>query len=242
MSLATLQHVDTTYISLKNNSYYQELENGGKLYKAIDLIYVQHVMCERNSNKSYDFLLNYKSIKDNFSTIMAKWYADKEVLAPIRNHLVESVTDKRIFTSIDFLIVIQAIEGFWSRFRDDEYKRKKKEEEKNTKNVIKGKNNNTRLETILNMLIEEFGDVPRIKEEHIDVKCAVDSRHYYSHFMDKSKKTHALDGLELYELTHKLRKLLICCILSFMGIDNERINKILSESNSSFLRCRKTNK
>ena len=46
-------------------------------------------------------------------------------------------------------------------------------------------------------------------------------KHYYSHFMNKSQKPNTLDGIELYKLTGKLRILLICCVLSFIGMDGD---------------------
>jgi hypothetical protein len=46
---------------------------------------------------------------------------------------------------------------------------------------------------------------------------------------------HIVDGIELFDLTHKLRKLLICCLLQFIGFDYSQINEIFNNSNSSFL-------
>ena len=42
----------------------------------------------------------------------------------------------------------------------------------------------------LNQLIEEFSDIYKIKQDTINVREVVDSRNYYSHFMDRKKKKH----------------------------------------------------
>lgn len=53
--------------------------------------------------------------------------------------------------------------------------------------------------------------------------------------MNKSKKPNTLDGWDLYNLTFKLRKLLICCILNFIGFEYDEINRLLNQSNNNLL-------
>jgi len=84
-------------------------------------------------------------------------------------------------------------------------------------------------------LWEEFGDIELVKKCDVDIKAVVDSRNYFSHFMPKQKGSKALDGYELYKLTMRLRILLVCCVLSFCGFDNSRINEIMKESHSKVL-------
>ena len=71
-----------------------------------------------------------------------------------------------------------------------------------------------------------------------DLEAANGSRNYYSHILKLEKKEdkHALEGWELLNLTKKLRVLLICCVLNFMGMDNDKINQLLNKSNNSLLR------
>lgn len=57
---------------------------------------------------------------------------------------------KKIYSSVHFLILIQAIEGFWWRFRESKYKL--------VDNNIK-KKKQTFLNTIIRELINEFKDV-----------------------------------------------------------------------------------
>ena len=110
---------------------------------------------------------------------------------------------------MDFIIVVQALEGFCSRFRKE-----------------------SNLTDMINLLIAEFSDIDKLQGDTINIKEVVDSRHYYSHFMDRKKKKNILDGYELYKLTVKLKKLLVCCLLNFVGFDNNEINMILKKSNN----------
>lgn len=158
-------------------------------------------------------LFVYETIKDSFSSIICKWYAEKDMF-PIRAHLIDSVGHIGTFCSNDFLIVAQAIEGFYCRFRED------------------GPN----LTTILKNLRNEFSDIFILELSDDDIKCIRDSRHYFSHLLPPGKKEHVVDGHELYNLNHKLRKLLLCCMLNFVGFSNKEINGIFSKSHNSFLR------
>ena len=211
MSLASLSTIKVANISLYDEENYQELDNKEKIFHQIELFYVQRGV-ETVKTKELDFLISFSQIQDIFPEIIRKWYSDTSEIIPIRAHLVQSVKNKNVFDSTDFLIVIQAIEGFCIRFRKEQSLTKELED-----------------------LLNEFKDVDKVKLLESEIKSAVDSRHYYSHFMNKSKKPNTLDGLELYILTKKLRILLICCLLNFIGIENKRINKLLNESNNSKL-------
>ncbi len=203
MSLASLSTIKVANISLYDED---------KIFHPIELFYVQRDV-EKVKTKEFDFLISYSQIEDIFPEIIRKWYSDTSDITPIRTHLIQSVKSKTVFDSTDFLIVIQAIEGFCIRFRKEQALTKELED-----------------------LLNEFKDIDKVKQLEIDIKSVVDSRHYYSHFMNKSKKPNTLDGLELYNLTKKLRILLICCLLNFIGIENKRINELLNESNNSKLK------
>ena len=211
LSLASLSTINVAGIFLYDETNYQELDNKEKIFHPIELLYVQRGV-ETVKTKECDFLISYSQIQDIFSKIIKKWYSDTSEIKPIRAHLIKSVKNKNIFDSTDFLIVIQAIEGYCIRFR-------------------KEKTLAIELEDLLN----EFKDIDKVNQLEINIKSVVDSRHYYSHFMNKSKKPHTLDGLELYLLTKKLRILLICCLLNFIGIENKKINELLNKSNNDKL-------
>lgn len=213
LSLATLEVAECSRILLYDRNIFQQLENGKRIYHMVELIYVQH---ETNNIQRkippLNFLFDYNTIEEEYPHIIRKWFVESEEIAPIRTHLIESIRSKAFFSSIDFLIVIQSLEGFCSRFRKEDT-----------------------LSNILKNIIAEFSCIDKINSEDICIQEVVDSRHYYSHFMDRNKKKHILDGKELFVLTYKLRKLLICCLLHFIGFDYSQINSIFNKSNNNIL-------
>lgn len=161
----------------------------------------------------WEYLFVYETIKDTFPSIICKWYAEKEMFL-IRSHLIDSVGRRGAFCGADFLIVAQAVEGFYCRFRED----------------------GLGLNEILIKLRKEFSDISIVEISDYDIDCIRDSRNFYSHLLPTGKKPNVLDGHELYELNHKLRKLLLCCMMNFIGFNNREINDIFSESRNSYLR------
>lgn len=212
LSFAALSDASASNIRLQDDDLYQELNEERKIYTKIQLHYVRKD-CSKWSDKNVNFLFEYNTIKENYPSIIKKWYLESDDIAPIRAHLIESIKNKGSFSSVDFLIVFQAIEGFMLRFL---YK---------DKSTTKNK---------LTFLLRDFSDITQLKCNEIDIDAAVNSRHYYSHFFKKSKKIKILDGIELFYLTRRLRKVLICCMLTFIGFSHEEINKLLSQSTYNF--------
>lgn len=210
LSVATLSHVQCKRFYIYDNS--QDVEVGGK--QNIEIIH--HYFREefKPNKKFFNYLFNYDSIKEQLSNVLQKWYATEDIM-PIRSHLVDSLNRHGVFSSTDFLIVVQAIEGFYYRFRQD---------------------NNESLKTIIEDLTKEFSDVKCVEFEDGDCQKIVDSRHYFTHLLPPGKKSHVVQGAELHNLGFKLRKLLLCCVLNFMGFDNSTINTFVAKSNNHYLR------
>ena len=223
LSFATLKIVKCSSITLYDQEQYQE-GKGQKYYKAIEVI---HPFFDRQDLKSqptkaYDFLFNHATIKEIYPEILKKWYNEPMELAPIRGHLISSLEKKRVYSSVDFLIVVQAIEGFYRRFRSAKYRKE---------HNIEGKAS-SKLHPMLTELLSEFSDIDLLKRNTIDIDAVVDSRIYFSHFMPKTSNLKSIDGWELLEEARKLRILLLCCVLSLLGFDNNQINDVLNKSNS----------
>lgn len=210
LSVATLSHVQCKYFYIYDNN--KDVEVGGK--QKIEIIH--HYFREefKPNKKFFNYLFTYDSIKEQLSNVLQKWYATEDIM-PIRSHLVDSLNRHGVFSSTDFLIVVQAIEGFYYRFRQD---------------------NNESLKTIIEDLTKEFSDVKCVEFEDDDCQKIVDSRHYFTHLLPPGKKNHVVQGVELHNLDFKLRKLLLCCVLNFMGFDNSTINTFVAKSNNHYLR------
>lgn len=217
ISLASLSSSKIIDITLYDNDNYQSLKSGKKHLRAVKLYYIDSKSTYSEIKKNTNFLFTYYQIELIFPNIIRKWYDVKNNVAPIRTHLLNSIKDQIRFDSLDFLIVAQSLEGYHLRF---EPKLKKK---------------NVTLTDRYTALIYQFKDVVKINISDREIKASVDSRNYYSHFYYKRKSLIVLDGLDLYQLTKKLRTLLICCTLSLIGFDNNTINELLSKSNNSKL-------
>ena len=125
---------------------------------------------------------------------------------------MDSLEKKRVFSNMDFLILVRALDGYCIRSK------------------YKGSFGN-RMKNVL----ERFAVISRIHRDNINIDELVDSRDYYAHFMPRARKKNVLDGLELHALTQKVRRLVMCCVLSDLGFDNTMIESILRNSNSRFI-------
>jgi hypothetical protein len=206
LSLASLSSQEYLNITLYDNDDYHEYKENKKHFHPTTLLYIDKTE-NKTSYKTSEFLFTYSDIEKIYPELIKKWFEVKSEFAPIRNHLIESIKPNNVFTSLDFLIVIQALEGYHRRFISKE----------------------ATLRTRLKKLLTLFDDIDKIRNSKIDLNHVIESRNYYSHFYTKNNKE--LDGVELYYLTSKLRNLLICCVLRLIGFDNELINKQLNENN-----------
>lgn len=221
LSLATKRNVRPVLIYLTDLQIRKEINNGENSYfPPIYILFVQRPASNPEKLDWNNFLFRYKDVANCIHHILPKWMSDTDNLQPIKSHLVESLVYKPVVSSVDFLQVVQAIEGVWWRFRDDSYKA--------THSISKKKK--TDLNTILSEILSSLSTIPTIAKTEIDVKAVVDSRVYYTHFVDKSKRPKRLDGVELYDLTQKLRNVLLCLVLELLGMTHKEIDQILFKS------------
>lgn len=207
LSFATLSSVHTKQLLLIDNDKKTDPTQNYTIE-----IYDKKEKASSKPERFGKYLFVYETIKDAFPAIIKKWYAEKD-FSPIRAHLIDSIRHTGLFCSTDFLNIAQAVDGFYCRFRKD----------------------GVGLREILDNLRREFVDIQILELSDNDINCICDSRNYYSHLLPPGKKKHVIDGFELYDLNHKLRKLLLCCILNFVGFNNDEINVIFNKSNNSYL-------
>lgn len=214
-SVATLGLQEHSKIILQSKQEYQEFDDGEIRYHSIELIVPLFEYGKRAGNGSHEFLFRYADVARDFGAIYAKYCGDKR-MNQIWSNLIYSLERKRVFTSNDFLVIVQALDGFAIRFR----------EYHGLFNELKG-------------LRDEFVGVKGIVQlTDDDLQAAKGSRHYYSHILklEEKEKRHAVEGSELLNITRKLRLLLICCVLSFLGMDVGRINEMVSKCDNNIVR------
>ena len=210
LTLGTLNTVGYQSISFHSPHKFQELNNGERIFHPINL-YFNQIEEWRPNVSAREFLFTHDLINQSFDAVIKKWFSFDVLMAPILKHLIESIKEKNIFNTGDFLIVIQALEGYATRFRPNIPKKEKR----------------IKLIEQLNYLHNEFSYLEIIKNTPLDLEVAVNSRHYYSHFFAKKQHAHVAEGVELYEITQGLKTKLICCVLNEAGFDQFAITSIM---------------
>lgn len=219
LSLATMRTVQCESIELRDPEIRQDFKDSRKSYCfPIYALTVQRPVFNPSKICRHKFLFCYESMPERVPDVLVRWMSDSDKLQPMKHHLVDSMVYKPVVGSVDFLQVVQAIEGVWWRFNDDSYK-----VDKNISRKLQ-----TTLTTIISEIMDSLSDISKVSSMDIDIEAVVDSRNYYSHFVDRSKKPKTLDGMELYRLAGKLRIVLLCLILELLGLSHLEINEVVA--------------
>jgi len=204
LSIATLSQVQCKNISLC------EEENSSKIILLHNFFRKEY---SPKLNGEY-YLFDYKILEDNYQKVITKWFQEPKDIYQIRSHLISSIGNTHVFSSANFLAVVQAIEGYYCRFIED----------------------NKKLNIILRNLCSEFNSINKVDFGDDAINEIVDSRNHYSHLLPIGKKENVVDGRELLQHFKKLRILLLCCILKFMGLDNDKIKQIINNCRNAICR------
>jgi len=234
LSLATLRDVSSSEILLFSKDSFKEI-GGRPHYSPIRIDTVFHDSPNQKKISVSDFLFNHDTIKEKYNDIIRKWFSRDSQFDAIRGHMLESIDYQGHFSYINFLVVIQAIEGYGLRYRKTDVKNVAKA--RIAKAQKEGKpigSKDITLADILSTLINDYRDVTCVNKR-INKRAIIDTRHYYSHLTEKKKK-HKVDGVKLFDLTYHLRKLLLCCVLSYLGFTNAEIEQYTKDCNSAIIR------
>lgn len=225
LSLSTLKEVLYSELCLYSKDC-SEARGNDTFYTPIKIDTILHKAPSEAKIDNSSFLFDYETVKGQYNIALQKWFSRDQQFDAIREHMLESITNKGRFSYINFLIVIQAIEGYGWRYI------KSKCQSAVDKRISMGidTRKNTQLSDIINTLLFEYRDITCINSK-ININAISDSRNYYSHLTEKQKKD-KLDGIELYKLTQDLRMLLLCCVMTYLGFSNSDIEKYTSRSTS----------
>ena len=158
-------------------------------------------------------LIGFDELYGKIPSMLQIWHKNFESLSPISGYLITSLKKNRYFGAPDFLIVAQALDGYFKRFV--------------------GKNINERIkryEKQIEKLLDQFKNIDVIKKCRVDPVVLKDSRHKYSHLFPDDEPSQAVAGEDLYWLTEKSKILLTCCILDMLGLSTEEINLCCNNS------------
>ena len=223
MSFATFREVGFSELRLfSRDNYYETI--GGKHYNK-PIIFDIRNRTKPNPKKiaKHEFIFEYNQIKDHYSQAVKRWFSKDMKFHAIRSHFMDSIDYHGPFSYINFLVVIQAIEGYGRRYMTAEIKKFKEGLPKDRKRRP--------LFEMLSAIFKSYADVNRI-DHNVDIDAITQTRNYHSHlFAQRGDK--AVDGVELYKLTNELRKLLMCCIMSYMNFSNRDIDRLFNNSDNS---------
>ena len=154
-------------------------------------------------------LVKYDRLADKVPLMLFAWHANFEQLSPICNYLIRSLQYNRFFDAPDFLIIAQALDGYYKRFIN----------KKDGKDIRQYRQQ-------IEKLLDHFKGIELLKECQINAEVLTQTRHKYSHLIpeDDKKVSKAVSGEDLYHLTQRCIILLTCCILDKIGLTTEEIN------------------
>lgn len=123
LSLATMRNVQYESIDLRapdiKQDIKQDFKDGHKSHCfPISVLTIQQAVFNPSKISRHNFLFCYEEMPERIPDVLVKWMSDSDKLQPIKQHLVGSMVYKPVVGSVDFLQVVQAIQGVWWRFRE----------------------------------------------------------------------------------------------------------------------------
>ena len=218
----------------------------------INIIFNKMTITRETDIDRDEIFITYNTVKDNFEDMLQQWYKDKEKLQPIINSLVEVIGEDTFKIPITFMKVIQAVEAFSRRMRNNDVI---DEEEHNNRinrilSVIKNEDDKIWLSDILKYsnepplpkrlknLLKELDFLVKTNSKEKDKLCwkISKTRNYYTHF-DESNKEQIMNIDEIFRFTRYIQLALRILILIDLGISQESIKKsIINNLDARFTR------
>lgn len=222
LSLATLREVGYTELHLYSDDNKVKISDGNYRHKPVIVDTIFHQKPSDKKIDRYKFLFTYDQILDHYSEALKKWYTVDEQFDAIRGHFLDSIDYHGPFSYINFLVTIQAVEGYGRRYLGEEIKAYCR--------TLTGEEKKKTLLNILMTVFSQYQGVRKVKQD-TNLEAIVEARNYHSHLLPR-KGQPIVNMEELYHLTDELRKVLICCILAYLGFPNTRIDELTNSTNN----------
>lgn len=158
------------------------------------------------------FIGDFLPVK-RLDNLLEKWHASYNDIAPISNYLIKSVDYQNEFDAPDFLIVAQALDGYWKRF----FNKQRTPQERDIR----------KYEDEIKHLLYYFREVCIVQNLGLDANIAAQTRNKYSHMCpngEKGTEQAVSDPKQLRLLTLRMKILLLCCVLDYMGMTIQEID------------------
>lgn len=170
---------------------------------------------KESKDPSMHSLIDFKALQDRLPSIIQTWYRNYNNLFHISRYLIKSIGQSQIFDAPDFLIIAQALDGYFKRFKN----------KTNGKDIRK-------FQVQIDILLDYFKNIEAVKECNINSLVLTHSRNKFTHLIpdDENSIKYATDGFNLYWLTQKCIILLTCCVLDCIGFSLKEINDCCSNN------------
>ncbi len=213
-------------------------------------IYINGMKKQKEKKISrYDVLTPYLLIKNDFEKYINNWFKKRGRMKPILDYFV-SLHDETFHVPISFLKIVQALEAFSRRMRNnyiidkEEHKKRisyilEKIDDAEYREWIEEKieySNEPNLRKRLNMLFKELNfiiDISSKKRKKL-VNDIVETRNYYTHF-DESKKDKIMDSDKIFYVGNLLIFILRVLIMKELGINEDVIIDIKEHKRTSYI-------
>lgn len=241
-----------TAITIYGNRFVNHYSDGTTTQKEIKLYFPIRYKEEDLSRKpDLEMLFSYGQIKEEFPSIIKKWYKQYDLLEPAFNLLVEQFYNKGRFSSNTFLNLAQAAETLHTR-TDNHTKMPKQDYQVMKEEIYTAVpkkhhewlreqfnfGNNLNLHARLKDMVSKYsnGSLDKaIGDKDSFVNQVKHSRNYYTHYSKGSEK-HALKEQPLFFLTEKIKILLVCAFLIEAGFDKKKLESLLESNERRFIR------
>lgn len=163
---------------------------------------------DKSKKPAIGALIKFDKLSERMPQIYRQWHDNYKQLSPIVERLIRSM-NSGVFDSPDFLIIAEALDGYFKRFVN----------KKDGKDIRK-------YEDGIKILLEHFKEVELLQQCNISAEIIAKARHKYSHLIPEDEEGFAdvPEGEGLLWLTQKCIVLLTCCILECIGLTMGEIN------------------
>jgi len=240
-----------------NSLLKEDIGEGKDKHKKIEIYYgIRNFPENIKALRTFDMCFTFADIKDKFNFYLKNWFKKSTHLQPIYDLYFGTLNNSSMYLQHRFLSLAQALESYHRSVFDGKYvteddykvlyelftesipKDLEIDFKKSLKDKMKYLNEFSLRKRIKHVMSEYKNLVTMIIDdaEQQFIEDIVNTRNYLTHY-DKDLELKAKEGKELYNLTEKIKYILEICFLREIGMSDESIKKIVSESQKySYLR------
>lgn len=241
--------IDRIGLELKTNR--MKLPTGKFISRYVDIIYLQAHYEKTKPVHPIEMPFSYSLVKRNFQNIANAWFEEKEkgINSAIYDVFFNSLYNKSLNIELEFLSLMQSIEGMHRALGNDKYMDENEYEKvrckisnsipnsltKDHKDALKSRiqfGNEYSLRKRMNLIFKDLDKelVGLITNDYKNfVTRVVDNRNYLTHY-DKNSLKNKMTWNDMYTYSAGLRTLLVCLIYKTIGIESATLIRVMKEN------------